>query len=105
MSAAAAEMSLAQFAASLRAPKIVAMCGSDRAGSLNRKLLACAAGELVKQGAEVEVVDLPALDLPLCKKLKRVTSTGSRVFSFSFFFGAPLISLRGFPPTLFGRCC
>ncbi len=73
MSAAAAEMSLAQFAASLRAPKIVAMCGSDRAGSLNRKLLACAAGELVKQGAEVEVVDLPALDLPLCKKLKRVT--------------------------------
>ena len=65
-----ASMSLAQFAASLRAPKIVAMCGSDRAGSLNRKLLACAAGELAKQGAEVEVVDLPALDLPLCKKLK-----------------------------------
>ena len=62
---AANAMSLAQFAASLRAPKIIGMCGSNRPGSLNRKLLACAASELTKQGAEVEVVDLSALQLPL----------------------------------------
>jgi chromate reductase len=47
------------------ATKIVAICGSFRAGSFNRKLLAVGVKELEKAGAEVDVVDLKALQIPV----------------------------------------
>lgn len=44
---------------------IAAIPGSLRAGSLNRKLLALAVREAEKAGAQVDVVDLKALALPI----------------------------------------
>jgi chromate reductase, NAD(P)H dehydrogenase (quinone) len=46
-------------------PKIVAFAGSLRAGSLNKKLLAIAADAARKVGADVTVVDLRELALPI----------------------------------------
>jgi chromate reductase len=45
--------------------RIVTLCGSFRAGSLNRLLLAAAAKEAERLGAEVDPVDLRALELPI----------------------------------------
>jgi chromate reductase len=49
----------------MSAPRILALCGSLRTGSINLKLLAVAAEEARKLGAEVDVVDRQALTLPL----------------------------------------
>src|SRR5688572_21878569 len=46
-------------------PKIVAFAGSLRAGSLNKKLLAIAVEGAREAGADVTVVDLRELSLPL----------------------------------------
>ena len=45
--------------------KILAFAGSTRNGSLNKKLIAAAAGFAEEAGAEVTVVDLRDFDLPL----------------------------------------
>lgn len=47
------------------APRILAVAGSYRTGSWNRKLLALAVREAEAKGAEVDVVDLKALALPV----------------------------------------
>lgn len=46
-------------------PKILAFSGSSRSGSLNRKLVELASGLLKRAGAEVTVLDLRDLALPL----------------------------------------
>ena len=46
-------------------PRILALCGSLRTGSINLKLLTIAAEEARKLGAEVDLVDLKKLVLPL----------------------------------------
>jgi chromate reductase, NAD(P)H dehydrogenase (quinone) len=46
-------------------PRILALAGSFRRGSFNRKLLACAIKELEAHGAEVDIVDLKALAIPV----------------------------------------
>ncbi len=46
-------------------PKILAIPGSLRTGSLNRMLLKVAVGELTKLGAEVDQADLKELALPI----------------------------------------
>jgi chromate reductase, NAD(P)H dehydrogenase (quinone) len=45
--------------------KILAICGSTRSGSYNRRLLALAVTHAKKLGAEILVTDLKALDLPI----------------------------------------
>jgi chromate reductase len=49
----------------MTAPRILAVAGSLRAGSYNRKLLALLVEQARAQGAEVDVVDLKALALPV----------------------------------------
>lgn len=49
----------------MSAPHIVAIAGSLRAGSYNRKLLALLVEQARAKGAEVDVVDLKALALPV----------------------------------------
>jgi chromate reductase len=49
----------------MTAPRILALCGSLRTGSVNLKLLSIAAEEARKLGAEVDLVDLKTLVLPL----------------------------------------
>jgi chromate reductase, NAD(P)H dehydrogenase (quinone) len=45
--------------------RLVALSGSERAGSLNRKLLDVAAKVALARGAQVETIDLRSLALPL----------------------------------------
>src|ERR1700749_3006490 len=45
--------------------KVLAICGSLRKGSLNRKLMKIAVGELEKLGAQVDQADLKELALPV----------------------------------------
>lgn len=45
--------------------RLLAVSGSSRTGSWNRRLLECAAAAARSRGAEVTVFDLAALDLPL----------------------------------------
>lgn len=45
--------------------RLVALSGSERAGSLNRKLLAVAAQAAQARGAQVDTIDLRSLALPL----------------------------------------
>ena len=49
----------------MSSPKILAFAGSLRAGSYNKKLIAHAADAARAAGAEVEVVDLRSLNLPI----------------------------------------
>jgi chromate reductase len=49
----------------MSAPRILAIAGSLRAGSHNRKLLALLVEQARAQGAEVDVVDLKVLALPV----------------------------------------
>jgi chromate reductase len=49
----------------MSAPRILAIAGSLRAGSYNRKLLALLVEQARAQGAEVDVVDLKVLALPV----------------------------------------
>ena len=49
----------------MSAARILAVAGSLRAGSYNRKLLALLVEQARAQGAEVDVVDLKALALPV----------------------------------------
>lgn len=46
-------------------PKILAFAGSAREGSLNQKLLSFSIGKVRQHGADVTVVDLRALELPI----------------------------------------
>ena len=48
----------------MSAPRILAVSGSFRTGSFNRKLVDLAAAHARSLGAEVDVVDLKALNLP-----------------------------------------
>ena len=58
-------MTMSEFVAGLRKPKVVCICGSTRVGSFNARLLEVAAQSLAKQGAETQLVDLESLALPL----------------------------------------
>lgn len=49
----------------MTAPRILAISGSLRTGSFNQKLLALGVAKARALGAEVDVVDLKALDLPI----------------------------------------
>ncbi len=49
----------------MTAPRILAICGSLRLGSFNRKLLALGVAQARALGAEVDVVDLKAQQLPV----------------------------------------
>ncbi|MFT3956268.1 MAG: NAD(P)H-dependent oxidoreductase [Piscinibacter sp.] len=49
----------------MSAVRLVAISGSERAGSLNRKLLEVAVKAALARGAQVEIVDLRSLALPL----------------------------------------
>ena len=57
--------SLADFVATLKQPKIVGLCGSDRDGSYNRMLLDAALGHAEAAGGICEIIDLAGLSLPL----------------------------------------
>ncbi len=46
-------------------PKILAMAGSTREGSFNKKLVKIAAAAARSAGAEVTIIDLRDLDMPL----------------------------------------
>jgi chromate reductase len=63
--------------ASVRAPRLLAISGSARKGSLNRQLVEVAAAKARASGAEVTVVDLGELALPV--------------------FDADLLAAQGFP--------
>lgn len=49
----------------MTAPRIAAFAGSCRAASLNRKLLAAAVAMAEEAGAEVDVIDLSTLPMPI----------------------------------------
>ncbi len=49
----------------MNATRLLVLCGSSRAGSLNRKLAACAAEVARAAGADVGELDLRSLDLPV----------------------------------------
>ena len=54
-----------QFFSSKDAPKIVALCGSQRVGSLNKMLHNHAVKVMEQHGAQVNTIDLGSLQLPL----------------------------------------
>eukprot|EP01047_Picozoa_sp_COSAG01_P072006 COSAG01_NODE_11339_length_1954_cov_4.120755_3_plen_148_part_00 len=56
---------LADFVSTLKQPKIIGLCGSDREGSYNKMLLEAAVTHCTAAGGVCEVVDLAALSLPL----------------------------------------
>lgn len=49
----------------MTAPKIAAFAGSCRSASLNRRLLAAAVAMAREEGAEVDVIDLGAIPMPI----------------------------------------
>ena len=49
----------------MSAPRILALAGSRRSGSLNARLLALAADRARRHGAEIDVFDWSEGDLPL----------------------------------------
>jgi chromate reductase, NAD(P)H dehydrogenase (quinone) len=65
--------------------KILAFAGSTRSGSLNKKLIAIAADEARRQGAEVTLIDLQDYPLPLyngdLEDEEGVPEAGQRLFS------------------------
>eukprot|EP00467_Chlorarachnion_reptans_P013598 CAMPEP_0114505928 /NCGR_PEP_ID=MMETSP0109-20121206/11129_1 /TAXON_ID=29199 /ORGANISM="Chlorarachnion reptans, Strain CCCM449" /LENGTH=223 /DNA_ID=CAMNT_0001684429 /DNA_START=281 /DNA_END=952 /DNA_ORIENTATION=+ len=56
---------MAEFVAGLKRPHILAICGSQRNGSFNQKLLDVAVKEISASGATVEPINLEDLKLPL----------------------------------------
>ncbi|KAJ1459969.1 flavoprotein-like protein [Pelagophyceae sp. CCMP2097] len=49
----------------VREPRVGLMSGSTRKGSVNTQLVHAAAALLAKRGAQVEIIDLDAFDLPM----------------------------------------
>lgn len=60
-----AKLTLAEFFQTLRKPRIVGLCGSQRIGSFNKILHDTALEKLEKEGAIVSCIDLESLNLPL----------------------------------------
>merc|ERR1719183_2542302 len=58
-------MTLAEFAANLKKPRIVGICGSNRVGSFNKMLLDHVMAKFSTIGAEVEIIDIAAMGLPM----------------------------------------
>ena len=60
-----ANLTVKEFFANKAAPKIVAVCGSQRIGSFNKMIHGYAVDVMKSHGADVTPVDLAALQLPL----------------------------------------